>query len=476
MTCGAILVHGYHPGAEDAEIYIPGVLKLVHPTLFTRNTEFFESHAGLTIFPRLVAASIRIAHAPADWMLLAWQILSVFLFLWGCLRLARLCFHSRRAVWSGVALVAALLTMPVAGTALYLMDQYLTSRSISAPLALFAASSALEGRLRQTFLWVLLMALVHPLMALFAAGYAVVLFSHLFQRRTFYVLAAGALPLPLLTPVTFFPPVTPAYRAVLQSHPYFLLTNWSWYEWLGIVGPIAVLLCFARVARQRRWQVAKRACEALVVFELAFLALALIVSMPGKFERFAELQPMRCLHLIYTVMLLVGGGLLGTYVLKDRAWRWAVLFVPLCGGMFLAQRHLFASSDHLELPGLAPRNDWVRAFSWARTHTPENAFFALDPDYAALPGEDEHGFRVLARRSMLADNGKDSGAVSMFPAIAREWRRQVDEERGWTGFGMGDFERLKAREGVDWVIVQSPPVSGLRCPYKNATVAVCRIE
>ena len=31
LTAGALLVHGYHPYAEDAEIYLPGVEKILNP-------------------------------------------------------------------------------------------------------------------------------------------------------------------------------------------------------------------------------------------------------------------------------------------------------------------------------------------------------------------------------------------------------------------------------------------------------------
>jgi hypothetical protein len=34
LTLGALLVHGYHPWVEDAEIYLPGVEKSLHPELF----------------------------------------------------------------------------------------------------------------------------------------------------------------------------------------------------------------------------------------------------------------------------------------------------------------------------------------------------------------------------------------------------------------------------------------------------------
>jgi len=46
-------------------------------------------------------------------------------------------------------------------------------------------------------------------------------------------------------------------------------------------------------------------------------------------------------------------------------------------------------------------------------------------------GEDEHGFRALAERSMLADRVKDSGAVTMFPRLADDCGARC--RRNWAG-------------------------------------------
>jgi hypothetical protein len=64
----------------------------------------------------------------------------------------------------------------------------------------------------------------------------------------------------------------------------------------------------------------------------------------------------------------------------------------------------------------------------------------------------------------------------MFPALAETWREQVNAESGWKKFQLSDFERLKRQFGVNWVVAQSPGAAGVDCPYKNATVAVCRVE
>jgi hypothetical protein len=144
--------------------------------------------------------------------------------------------------------------------------------------------------------------------------------------------------------------------------------------------------------------------------------------------------------------------------------------------MWYVQRQLFPSTPHLEWPGSDPRNDWVRAFLWVRDNTPIDAYFALDPNHLALAGEDQHGFRVLAERSRLADNVKDSGAVTMFPKLANTWLEQTRALQGWKNFTAVDFEHVKQGYGVDWVVLQTPLRANLTCPYQNLTVAVCRID
>ena len=72
---------------------------------------------------------------------------------------------------------------------------------------------------------------------------------------------------------------------------------------------------------------------------------------------------------------------------------------------------------------------------------------------------------------MLADRVKDSGAVTMFPALAQTWLEQVSGQQGWKDFGAEDFGRLHRQFGVDWVVLQQPGVAGMECPYKNASPA-----
>src|ERR1700722_20034011 len=123
LTAGALLVHGYHPYAEDAEIYLPAVEKILNPSLFPVMREFFASHASLTLFPNLIALSVRGSYLPFEFGLLLWHVASIFLLLLACWELAGLCFASAGARWGGGCLGGGLLTIPVAGTALYIIEQ-----------------------------------------------------------------------------------------------------------------------------------------------------------------------------------------------------------------------------------------------------------------------------------------------------------------------------------------------------------------
>ena len=468
LIFGALLVHGYHPWAEDAEIYLPGVEKLLHPQLFPFNAQFFEAHAQSTWYPNFIAASVRLTHLPLDVVLFAWQLVSIFLFLLGCRQLIGMCFTQERARWAGVALVAALLTLPVSGTALYILDQYLNPRSFSAFLSLFAIVKAIDKKYWQAGLILALIAALHPLMSVFTFTYCILLSWERVDRR----IAAMACLLPF--GITFAPPPK-TYHVVALAHPFHYITRWAWYEWLGVVAPLIVLWVFARIAKSRQMQTLELMCRALVIYGLIFIPPAIVLSVVPRFEALARLAPMRSYWLLYVLMVLFGGGLLGQYILKDRIWRWLVLFVPLSAGMFLAQRALFRADAHIEWPGMKPRNPWVHAFEWIRNHTPEEAYFALDPEYMNQPGEDEQGFRAIAQRSQLADDVKDSGAVSMFPAMSDEWFRQVQAQAGWQHFQAQDFQRLHTEFGVNWVVVDQPGFVGLTCPYQNSAVRVCRL-
>jgi len=472
LTFSSLLVHGYHPAAEDGEIYLPGIKKILNPALYPFGDEFFMNHARMTLFPDLIAASVRLLHLSFDLTVFLWYLVALFLTLLAAWQWSGEFFDEMEARWAGVGLLAAMLTLPVAGTALYISDQYLTSRTLVLFALLFATRYAWRGRYFHFAAWSLFAALVHPLMSVFGISFGLLLaLMKRYQSSTF----AEVKTLAAMSLLPFFPIESEAYRDALHTRSYFFILQWSRWEWLGIVGPLAVLWWLSRTAHREGKAAMATVSRCFVLYGLLFLAASVALTVPAPFEILARLQPMRSFHLLYTFLMLLAGGFLGTKVLKRRVWRWALCFTPVATGMFVAQCELFSASPHIEWPGIAPTNDWLRAFDWIRQNTPENAVFAIDPSY--MLKDDQHGFRAIAERSRLADSVKDSGAVTMFPDAPspEDWLRQTTDESGWPTFQRSDLRRLKAKYGVTWALLEHPCL-GLDCPYRNDTLQVCRVE
>jgi len=473
LTFAALLIHGYHPAAEDNEIYLPGITKILHPSSYPFGQNFFEAQDRLTLFPRLVVWSVWVTHLRLDWALFLWHLASIFLLLLACWRISSKCFSTPEGRWCSVALVAALLTLPVAGTALYILDQYANPRSISLFAVLFAVDAAIEKRYLRTALWLILTAAIHPLMVVFGLVFIALLIP---ARKA---MSAATARWAALFFIGFpFRRPSAAYWECLQHRRNFFLLRWHWYEWLGILGPLALLWWFSRVAKRKRCPVFETLSRALFFLEVLCLAGGLLITIVPALRILAAYQPMRGLQLVYVFLMILGGGLLGESLLKNKPLRWLLLFVPMCAGMCFAQFQLFPGGQHVEWPGAPPKNPWVQAFAWIRANTPESAIFALDPNYMALPGEDHQGFRAIAERSRLADANKDWSVAVLYPwlPLADDCLAQTQAAKGWKSFGADDFSRLEKIYGVTWVVLQQPNPAVDNCPYRNSVVEVCRLN
>ena len=122
FTTLGFLVMGYHPGLEDDGVYLTAVKADLNPALFPHNAEFFRLQLQATLFDGWMAHFVQWTGIPLAWAELGWQFVSLFLILWACDRIAKQLFGDRRAQWAAVAMVAAMLTLPVAGTALNIAE------------------------------------------------------------------------------------------------------------------------------------------------------------------------------------------------------------------------------------------------------------------------------------------------------------------------------------------------------------------
>ena len=509
FTVTGFLVMGYHPGFEDDAVYLPAIKADLNPALFRHDRAFFQLQMQATVFPQFMAHFVRWTHIPLAWAELLWQFTALFLILWACRRIAAQLFEAAAAQWGGVAMVAAMFTLPVAGTALNIADQHLHPRNLATALILMAVSLILEtkpvkamhwemrrslqwrpGKKRWMAIFLLLAAFAfHPVMAALGVSFSVFLELALAGTLTGWAhkLRSPAERIPVRTTAAavavplawLFAPESPAWRAAFAAKPYYSIYRWAWYEWLGALAPPILfgLLAWLAGRKPRAPEQSRLARFALAVFAYGvfqqLVAMALLA--PPSLSRLAPLQPMRYLQLVYICMALVGGGLLGRFLLKASPRRWAAYLLLFNGGMFLVQWELIDDGAHLELPGRATTNPWLQAFDWVRLNTPADAYFALDPHYMAAPGEGFHGFRALAERSQLADAIKDTSVVIQVPSLAAAWGAQQQAQAGWASFQLADFERLKADFGVDWLLVASPQTAGLNCRWHNSTLSACQI-
>jgi hypothetical protein len=465
---------------EDDGVYLAAVKSRLNPALYPQNAAFFRIQMQATFFDNWMAAFVRLTGIPVAYAELFWQFASIVAILACCRGIAARLFREESARWAGVAMVGAMFTLPVAGTALFVMDQHLHPRTLATALILLAVWLVLEGKHLPAVPVLLLSLLLHPIMTLFGASFCLFLATSIadpFQewlrirrRAGLGVGAAALIPLGWL----FDSPPTIWHKAV-DTRGYLFLDRWAWYEWLGAIAPLLLFWLLWWIASKRRETLLARFALAVFLFGVFHLLLAVVVWGTPALIRLEPMQPMRFLHLVYLFMALIGGCLIGKFLLKSSIGRWAVFLLVFNAGMFASQRYQFSGSEHLELPLRPSANPWLQAFAWIRKNTPADAYFALDPYYLAAPGEDYHGFRALAERSQLADAVKDTAVVGLFPALAPAWDRQIEAQKNWPRFRLADFERLKTEFGVNWVVVSFPPPDGLDCRWHNAGISVCQV-
>lgn len=479
LTPAVLFVHGYHPFADDAGIYVAGVRKLLDPALYRPDAAFVLANTHWSVFAHLLAESVRVTHLPLAWVLLAAHLASIYLFLLAGWLVARAVFAREAERWSAVLFAAACFTLPAAGTALVLMDPYVTSRSFSTPLGLLAVAAVLRRRWGWAALLVVLVGTMHPLMVVYAAAmvalYALVDTGH--TRAAAVLGAGGVASFGLLWLATRRFPVSAAYLEAIhnQVRTFLFPALWTWYEDLGLLAPLA-LFALAAYRAERESRIRKLCIACIVLGVSAILAAFLFVHASGPYL-VARVQLLRSFHILYVVGVLLLGGWLGRMLAHTRNTRWVLyaLLAVAAGGMFAAQRATYPLSAHIEWPGMGPRNPWARAYLWIRDNTPEDAVFAANPELVFLPDVDAQGFRATTGRSILADD-KDQGVAAIVdPSIADVWAAQRDAQLGVDTMADTERERRLRPFGVTWLLLPVNSATAFGCPYRNAVAKVCRL-
>ena len=472
LTPVVLLVHGYHPLADDGAVYVAGIKKLADPSLYQSDAVFVSSPTHFSIFAHVLAALLRWGDLPLPALLLLCHLASIFLLLLGSWALAARIFVRNSGRWGAVLLAACCFTLPVAGTSLCIMDPYVTARSFSTPLSLFALAAVLDEKWMESALWLALAALLHPLMAAYTA--IAMLTLALARRRMWRSLGLicgfGCLLCAVIFIATRHTDPLLAYNRAALSRSYFFLSSWRWFEYPGLLIPL-LLLGIAGSRREAPWPARALAIAATVMGSCALFASLCFVHRSGSLL-LARLQVLRAFQFVYIAGVLLAGGLLAR--LHRRAI--ATVLLIIAGALFAGQRLTYPESSHVQWPGIAPRNDWQQAFLWIRANTPKDAVFALDNDYIESPGEDAQGFRASAERSAVADYFKDGGIASNFPQAAIPWW-QGSQATAQLNHATDDQRLTRLRPlGVTWVVLSTQASTGFDCPFTNEHVRVCRLS
>ncbi len=478
-TAVAFLLLGYHPFAEDGGIYAAALAARLQPSLFPAEHAFPVAHTGRSLFVPLLeflAQGLSLS-CPAA-LLLAYA---------GCLAatvaagqsLASVLFRERAAKqWAAVTLVVAL-GLPVAGTSLYLADPYVTARSVSTPLLLWAIAFTLRRRVLPAAGCFLLGFALHPMMTASTAVLLLCVLALRSSRPAVFAAVVGAGTLAVMAALALLPAAdTEAVRAASISRSYWFLSRWSWYELAGLLAPLLLtpVLAFRRSGNQAAGPAVRQLALAATLAMLVVTAGVILLVHPANGSMLlARVQPLRLLHSVYAIFMLLLGGTAGRLrLLRTRRAALAgcaVAAVSLLG----MQRALYPHSAHIELPWTVPANGYEQSFVWARDHTPQDALFAIDSSYTTAHGEDAQVFRAVALRSSLPDAAKDGGIASVMPQLAAHWQAAAVAQ---TGLAVAtDDERLaRVRPlGATWIVLPSAAQTHFDCPYTNPAAKVCRL-
>ena len=438
LTAVAVAVHGYHFGTDDGAVYLPAVVHSIHPELYPYGAEFFESHADLSIFTAVVGASARFFHLNVEWTVFLWHLLTVFAYLLAAWRLASVCFDSARARWSAVSLSCdgahragrwngARPDGPLPHRKVgFDASEHVSSREPFLPATAVKRSSG--SRLPPSCIrrWHSLPPDVVIILALPAKWTA-----PLFEAKP-----VGQAPLPPRLPLGFsFGPATPEYHQALEMRTFLSVLHWRWYEWLGVAAPLgsAHRVQPATTARSDpRLQPHQPRAHAL------------------RNCRDGDRRHLRLQREARNLPPPAADARLPTHLHRllpaaRRPARRICLEIPLLALGRPLRRHRrrasFSSSDRTtptaatsngpaplrSIPGSKPSS----GYAITRRKTPSSHSTRY---YIELPGEDQHGFRGIAQRSVLTDHFKDSGVVSLFPQLAPEWAREQQAQQNWNQF------------------------------------------
>ena len=474
MSLLVVALHGFHPYREDGSIYVAGIERRLHSTMFRADRMFVDGHTHLSIFSGLAAALVHLLRMPLETVLFLLYLVSIVAFLYACDALAVRLFARDRERWGAMLLTGICFTLPAAATSLLIMDPYVTARSLTTPLSLFAIVCVCDRAWWRTAIVTSLVVALHPLMGVYLIAF-LALFLLIRNARIKGAVSLSLAGLFLCGMLFYFDrtsPFTAAYRQAMLGRTYFFLDNWRWYELAGLLAPLALLGAVVMTSR-RDALIGQICCTCLLLGSTVTMASLLFVhpAYPGLLVR---LQVLRAFHTIYAVGLVLLGGYCGLRFSTSTRWFLVPAAFMVAAAMYAGDEGSYASSGHIDWPLSHSRDSWEQAFRWVQQNTPADAGFAAAPKVLTGMQADSTGFRAVAQRDILVDI-KDEGIASIFPVSAPQWLERQTAQGQLADLETGrDIDTLR-RYDVSWLLLPPDARSPFACPFRNAVVAVCQL-
>ncbi len=161
ISLSSFLLHGYYFSTGDQSIYIPQVLKLIDPNLYSR--DYFVTHSPeshFSLFFSILATTLRFTSLDMQWLYFSLYLLNHTFVIFLLYRLSLTLTRSRAVA----ILTVLLLSLPrfVGGTTITTLDTAWLPRFAALPLFLFALNQLVVNQPLSSLGLAILTTMIHP--------------------------------------------------------------------------------------------------------------------------------------------------------------------------------------------------------------------------------------------------------------------------------------------------------------------------
>jgi hypothetical protein len=457
---------GYRYGVSDQAVYIPLVVRALHPAAFPRDASLIDSQGRLMLSDQILAGIVRVTGVPLEYLFLAAYLLSLLLIWIAVVAIGRRLFISP---WLTVAFAAAVtLRHQIPRTTANSFEPYFHPRMLAFAVGALALAAVLHRRFWVAVALVAVSTLLHVTTGLWFAvmlGVAMTCLDPSLRRLAIAGAAAAAVF------IVWAGIVGPLRSSFVTMDPPWLeavagkgLFAWDWPVWAWLTNLGLLVIAWAAY----RWKENRPELGA-VVWGAAALAGVFLVTFPLVRARLAlpvQLQISRVFWLVDFVALICLIGLV-RHERTAKAVAATLVAVAVVRGIYVM------AVEHPERPLFAihlAASDWDDAMTWIRAQ-PLDAHVLADPGHAWKYGT---SVRVAAERDVFLEEVKDSAVAIYSRDVAVRFLERV---RASLDFDQMTAERardLAARYDLDYLVFEKD--LPLPVAYRNARFKVYLLQ